>query len=428
MSKYCFNCGTQLSGEEKICGNCGAVLVNEEEVSENVVQDDLTSDEVQEDLTSIENETVSAIIAEDSDSEEQVAGIIPEVTAAEIFPTVQNENIEPAVAEQPVFEQNTREPVETPVINDTAVVIKNKLGAGGVFKSFLLLFLTVILSIALIAVLSARMTTKEQVLNDAVDKLDFSNIQIGNVVDNADYDNEATLADVVYSYVNNEKVSKKQIENIVSKADYSIILSEYTSQIANYIVSGEKYDELTENDIVKLVEENAELIEDETGIDIQRDRNFENNVKNASKGYVRDLNKQVENSLGSDSKLDSVIPLINFLLSPIFLVIVIVLLLAILALMIRVYYKKNVSFWRAIKAYGITLFTVSSIVVIATFMSNIIMSISMFKSQDLIPQLVAAVKYIIIENGLIVLSIGAFFAVVSIIVLKLKKGFAAKNA
>lgn len=420
MSKYCYNCGTQLSGEEKICANCGAVLVNEEEaVAENAVQ---------EDLTSLESETVSEIIAEESDSEELTGGIIPEVTVAEIFPTAQNESIEPTADKQPEFAQNNSEPFEAPVTEGAEVIVKNKLGAGGVFKTFLLLFLTVILSLALIAVLSARMTTKEQVLNNAVDKLDFSNIQIGNVIENADYDNEATLADVVYSYVNNDNVSKKQIENIVSKADYSAILSDYTSQIAKYIVSGEKYDELTEDDIVKLVEDNAELIEEETGIDVEQDRNFENNVKNASTGYVRDLNKQVDNSLGSDSKIDSVIPLINFFLSPIFLVLVIVLLIAVLALMIRVYYKKNVSFWRATKAFGITLFTVGAIIVISSFMSNIIMSISLFKSKDLVPQLIAAVKYIIIANGMIVLSIGAFFAALSIIVIKLRKKSISENA
>lgn len=471
MTKFCTKCGLQIPEGETSCPKCGIVQIDQPQESTVIEstqnQEIVTSSEViseksplvSDDETALEEAYLSnsEVITEKT---EPITGEITDTIIVEKIPLendymtsseVITEKTEPILVEKTHSKENNAiiseqifknaEPIitekssikntystNTEIISDKTVAITvenpainsvkavNKLGIGGTLKSIFLVIGVIIFSISIIVILSLRATTKDDVVNDIVYKLDLTNVKNVEFFNNTTYDDDATLVDMVYYLLQNEnsRIKKSEIEDVIRKADYSKFISKSAIDISNYIINGKDYDELSTDDFVDFVEDNVKLITKETGV-TKNNINYDA-IEFYTEAYIDDFNTDIDNAIGRHGEYEEALPFIKFYLSPISLIINILAIFVLLILMIITFQKKNVYKYRAVKAVGITLTVVGATVVFGCFIVNIVVNIIAGNTKDFLPELISSIKYIVIMPALKIFIVGAVISFGSIIV------------
>ena len=286
---FCMLCGTPIDQATGNCPNCTKPA--EVEAEQPAAELDAAVETV---------ETASVPVSEEGVAEESVTEEAPVAVAVE----------EPPVAEEPAAEQPT---VEAPVSVEPVVYAKKSRGVGKVILTIfmsLLLFITSLLSIAVICV---RHTTSQGTIQSGLEEVDYVEV-IDKVLSTeelvVDEFGEEVLdsksfSDNLCEYLKEEhgveNVKSKQIEAFIEDSTIMDFISEKAADYIGDIYSGSDDFELTVKDIETLVEDNAGVIEEHFDItvndsDIKEMTEWlvdEEMLEEISTSVVRDDNSEV---------------------------------------------------------------------------------------------------------------------------------------
>ncbi len=300
---FCTGCGNKLNETDKFCKVCGTknIYYNDEAVSYAPPAAAVSSAQP-DTLTLVSKEADSAEISsgrqedkQDWSGRQETAVIQPEVVILPVEQmgqqTVPSDNLPQMDGGKVVITKPADQvkKVKKP-LKDASTGLK----VGSVFLSILAFLMTVIFVFSLFA----KITFSQKTLEASIQKIDYTNMALGDIMADRDVDIDVaegdTTIDVVYEALTEQgrvKVTRGDVEEIFEETSFTNYISEKLSEYARYAVTGAEPDEITPREIIRQVEANKDTIEEIADLTITDE----------------DLDK-LENYLEDDGFLDSISP------------------------------------------------------------------------------------------------------------------------
>ena len=292
---FCTNCGKENEDIARFCNECGSFLQEKTDESQsediNITENETieeNQDVVVEEITPVEiisdEDYIAEEIKEDAIAEENIiqgAEFIQPV--AEITDDFDN-NIEETVIIEPAPIQEveeteiieSQEEIETIPEDNQEIIVEKPIKKKGFFSYLGLIFSYVIMLVLITAItlsIIAKVTVDgEQFAND-IKKIDIIDIEVGEFVtsDDIDVESDDTIQDVIYKSVKEYSdfdITKSEIQKIYEETSFKEFVANKAGEYIDFIIAGEKLDEITAEDIYAIIEENKETIEEIAEINI----------------------------------------------------------------------------------------------------------------------------------------------------------------
>lgn len=264
---FCTGCGNKLNETDKFCKVCGVknLYYDKEAVSVNHKGEAAT----------IKEEPQKAPIEEGNDKPQRIQSdniIQPEMV---IMPVEQmgNSSKKPEILINKQAEHRKEKPESK--VPSKIKTKKLKSSAGLMVGSVLLSVFAFVLIVVFMSTLFAKTILSEKTMTTAIQEIDYTEIEVGNVLSNSELDITVeegdTTIDVIYEALTEQgqvDISRSDLEQIFEEATFTEYISEKLAQYARFAVTGEELDEVTALDIVDLVDENKKIIEEASGLEI----------------------------------------------------------------------------------------------------------------------------------------------------------------
>ncbi len=157
----------------------------------------------------------------------------------------------------------------------------------------------------------------------------------------------------------------------MKKGTFSEFTAELTERYNTYLREGGEFPTVSADEFVKLIEENEDLILEETGLRfLEPDKQ---KLRDSMTGMVEDWNAAAEDSLHKGVKAFAVKAVISVWLP----VVLSILLLALLVWMIVIHVRSSASVGKAFKTYGVAVFVPSVLMTALSVLSDIIVAVKL---------------------------------------------------
>lgn len=296
---FCTGCGNKLNETDKFCKVCGTknLYYNEEAIPANHKVEAAGSSEKPQEVPIIQNQ-------EDTVPQNEIRMPEEAVAAGDGIPGMQGEKadgrqadkdaiIQPEMVIMPVeqignlskapevpidIRKESKEGKVTSKASAETQAKKRKSGTGLMAGSVLLSVFAFIMIIIFLTTLFAKTILSQKTMEAAIQEVDYTEIEVGNVLENSGLDISVeegdTTIDVVYEALSEQgkvDISRSDLEQIFEESTFTGYLSEKLAQYARFAVTGEEPDEVTALEILDLVDENKKIIEEASGLEITDD-------------------------------------------------------------------------------------------------------------------------------------------------------------
>lgn len=146
---------------------------------------------------------------------------------------------------------------------------KAKVGSIGLSVLAFLFIMVLLFSLYL------KLSLTQSALEASIQKIDYAKMELGEFLADSslsiDVQEGDTTVDVVYEALTKQgqvDISRGDVEEILEETSFADYLSEKLSGYARYAVTGDEPEEITPNEIVRLVKQNRDEIEDITKLQI----------------------------------------------------------------------------------------------------------------------------------------------------------------
>ncbi len=231
-----------------------------------------------------------------------------------------------------------------------------------VLLSSLCFLLVMLLSILLMVSLSLRIMVQEKQLPAAVGQVELASVPV----------NDTTMAEyVLHHFIQDERVTVENVQNVMQEGTFSAFLTQLTERYNTYLTEGGEFPQLSEEDFVRLVEENADLIYAETGLeflDPDKEKLRENlapMVEEWNQTAVRSLHKGVSGGVVK-ATISLWLPIVLG-----------VLLLLLLVWMIVIHVRRAAPVGNACKTYGIAVLIPSVLLTALVILSDVLVAVKL---------------------------------------------------
>ena len=231
-----------------------------------------------------------------------------------------------------------------------------------VLLTILCFVLTMVLSLALMVSLNLRIMVQEESLPTAVGQVELSNVPVDG----------STMAEYVHKYfIQDERVSIESVEKVMEQGTFSEFTAELTERYNTYLREGGEFPTVSADEFVRLIEENEELILEETGLRfLEPDKQ---KLRESLSGMVEEWNAAAEDAMHKGMKAFAVKAVVSLWLP----VVLGVLLLALLVWMIVIHVRSTVSAGKAFKTYGVAVFIPSVLLLAMTILSDVLVAVKL---------------------------------------------------
>ncbi len=268
---FCTGCGNRINESEKYCRMCGTKNNHYNgDLEQSSGEDMQESRSVPQGVNAIQPEVV--ILPREQMGQAKASGEMPRMEAGNV------------IIEHPV---TAPKKIKRPA---------KEIGLGIKIGSVFLSILAFVLTILLITSLFAKTILSQKTLEASVQKIDYINMELGDLLADSDLEIEVnpgdTTIDIVYEALTKQgevDISRSDVEELFEETTFSDYISEKLSSYARYAVTGAEPEEISSREIVRLVRENRKVIEETANLKITED----------------DLN-QLESYLEEDRLLDSI--------------------------------------------------------------------------------------------------------------------------
>ncbi|MBR4101566.1 MAG: zinc ribbon domain-containing protein [Oscillospiraceae bacterium] len=244
-------------------------------------------------------------------------------------------------------------------------MMKNKKKYGKpkfVLLTILCFVLTMVLSLALMVSLNLRTMVQEESLPTAVGQVELARIPVDG----------ATMAEYVHKYfIQDERVSLESVEKVMKEGTFSEFTAELTERYNTYLREGGEFPTVSADEFVRLIEENEELILEETGLRfLEPDKQ---KLRESMSDMVEEWNAAAADTMHKGVKAFAVKAVLSIWLP----IVLGVLLLALLVWMIVIHVRSTVSAGKAFKTYGVAVFIPSVLMTALSILSDIIVAVKL---------------------------------------------------
>lgn len=137
-------------------------------------------------------------------------------------------------------------------------MMKKRQTAKVVLLSILCFILVLVLGSGLLVSLTMRQTAQEKAFSAAAEKLPLAEIGM---------DDETVAQYILDEFIQDERVTIENVQTVMQEGTFSAFVAQLTEQYNTYLLEGGEFPKLSEEDFVHLIEENADLIYAETGLE-----------------------------------------------------------------------------------------------------------------------------------------------------------------
>ncbi len=392
---FCTGCGNKLSDTDRFCKACGTKNIYYNEDTQRYVFQEASAaipvSTSQPEPTVIQPEVVLLPVEQLGQQTEPSDNLIQ----------MEDDKVIITRAEDEV--QREKKPVKE---------VTRGMKIGSVFLSILAFFMTVLFIISLFA----KTTFSQKTLEASIQKIDYTNIQLGDIMADRDLAIDVkegdTTIDVVYEALSKQgrvEVTRGDVEEIFEETNFTEYISEKLSGYARYTITGAELDEITPRGIMRLVEENKDTIEDIIGLRI------EDEDLDSLENYLED--EEILDSFSAE-KIDETLKENNATAVRIFFSDTVLMVILILSLLILIGDIVLISFLhRRMKAplsyIGIPVLTGGLLITITLIVMNI-MKASLFKSVKEIYTSIKPLLSSIIGRGILISAITAFLGLLMV--------------
>lgn len=272
-----------------------------------------------------------------------------------------------------------------------------KKNSGGVAVNSVICFiLLVISSICLIFTLSLRTIVNRDMLVKAVNKADFSKIEV---------DDGMLLNEYIYkTYVNDERITVENVDNILSDSFIKEFFIDKINAYKNFALDNGKLPYVTPDEIINLIDDNSNLLFDEVGLRfLEPDKNQLRDDLSELKDFENFSHKYIDSSFGTK--------LVHTFFSYANIIFLSVLIIIILIQWIIIYKANSRRAAKAFNKYGMAIAIPSTILFLGSIIFYILIKFipeysfaNMFLSSSLVP---------LILYSAVVMLYGNFFMIIS---------------
>lgn len=325
---FCTGCGNKITETERFCKYCGCKNIhfldgNQSELPSKSVETEAAQTELskvqtnevlgnEEIILPAETSQVNMILAEEKDEPQEspdepqesqeeypeetpvlqpvspeLQAEIPETWIEDTLVPEEDIAISPAEAEIAVTDAPAALIEEGSLIRAEVTVMpveqvkeqvkqnKKDKKIGRIIGSVFLSIAAFIITVVLVSAVFSKYILSEKVLLATTQKIDYSNIELGDILTDSSFDVDIkegdTTLDIVYETLQKEgsvDISKYELEEIFEEATFSQYISDKLAQYSRYALTGDKPEEITPEEIVRLVRENEKVIEKATDLEI----------------------------------------------------------------------------------------------------------------------------------------------------------------
>ncbi len=232
---------------------------------------------------------------------------------------------------------------------------RKKGGAAVVLVSILCFLLVMVLSAALVGQLTLRHCAGNALLPKAVAEVPIADITVDN----------RSVAQIIYDeFVADERVSVENVERVIEQGTFSAYAEEVAAAYNRYLLGEGEFPQLEAEEIVTLIDENAELIYAETGLrflDADKEK-----LRTNLEGTLADYNRTLENGMHKGVNGFAVRSAFSLWLP----IVLGVLMLLLLIWMFVLYIRRQCRVGTALKVYGVAMFIPCVLLLIGTLIST----------------------------------------------------------
>ncbi len=231
-----------------------------------------------------------------------------------------------------------------------------------VLLSSLCFLLVMLLSILLMVSLSLRIMVQEKRLPTAVGQVELAKLPV----------NDKTMAEYVLDhFIQDERVTVENVQTVMEEGTFSAFLTELTERYNTYLTEGGEFPQLSEEDFVRLIEENADLIYTETGLEfLDPDKQ---KLRENLAPMVEEWNLTAARSLHKGVSGGAVKATISLWLP----IVLGVLLLLLLVWMIVIHVRRAAPVGNACKTYGIAVLIPSVLLTALVVLSDVLVAVKL---------------------------------------------------
>ncbi len=244
-------------------------------------------------------------------------------------------------------------------------MMKNKKKYGKpkfVLLDILCFVLVMVLSLLLMVSLNLRIMVQEESLPAAVGQVELARVPVDG----------STMAEYVHKYfIQDERVSVESVEKVMEQGTFSEFTAQLTERYNTYLREGGEFPTVSADEFVRLIEENEELILEETGLRfLEPDKQ---KLRESLSDMVEEWNAAAEDTMHRGIKAFAVKAVLSIWLP----IVLGVLLLALLVWMIVIHVRSAASVGKAFKTYGIAVFIPSVLMTAMTILSDILVAVKL---------------------------------------------------
>lgn len=231
-----------------------------------------------------------------------------------------------------------------------------------VLLNILCFALVLVLSLSLMLSLNLRMMVQEEQIPIAAQDMPLESIPIDG----------STMAEYVHRhFVQDDRVSVESVEKVMKEGTFADFAAELTERYNTYLRDGGEFPSVSADEFVKLIEENQDLILQETGLRfLEPDKQ---KLRESMSDMVEEWNAAAADTMHKGVKAFAVKAVLSIWLP----IVLGVLLLALLVWMIVIHVRSAAPVSKAFKTYGVAVFIPSVLMTALSILSDIIVAVKL---------------------------------------------------